>query len=69
MKLVDQMIDICREKVESDDFKQEVLNPIVCYIGKQLWPYIAFAIFAYVSIMMLLIFSVYRIQMHVRNNT
>ena len=58
-KLIDQGIDICLEEFKKETNKkkiqEEILDPIIKYIGEQLWPYIMYSVM-FISILLLLIF-------------
>ena len=65
-EVINQCISICKEQIETDEFKQQVLDPIVNYIGRQLWPYIAFAIGMWVLLMIVLIVTMCRLKYHIQ---
>ena len=59
-KIVNQGIEICIEefqkKENKDKFEQEILDPIIKYMGERLWPYIMYSI-VFVCILLVSIFS------------
>ena len=62
-KIVDQSIDICIEEFQKEKNKKklenDVLNPIIKYIGERLWPYIMYTIIFISSLLLLLFYIVY----------
>ena len=65
-KIIDQGIDICVEEFQKETnqtkVKENILDPIIKYIGEQLWPYIMYSII-FISILLLLLFYIiYRVH-------
>ena len=60
-KIIDQGIDICIEEFQKEQNKQkfenDILNPIIKYIGERLWPYIMYSVI-FISILLLLLFYI-----------
>jgi hypothetical protein len=60
-KIIDQGIDICLEEFQKDANKKRVqenlLDPVIKYIGEQLWPYIMYSII-FISLLLLLLFYI-----------
>lgn len=58
-RIIDQGIDICVEEFQKEanrkKLEENVLDPVIKYIGEQLWPYIMYSII-FISILLLLLF-------------
>jgi hypothetical protein len=64
-ELASQSIDLCISEFEKDTnktkLKQHILNPIIKYIGNEIWPYIVFTTALLVFLFILLIIILYYI--------
>ena len=64
-EIASQSIDICiaefEKETNQDKFKQHILNPIIRYIGKEIWPYVIVSTIALVFLILLLIVILYYI--------
>lgn len=58
-RIIDQGIDICVEEFQKEanrkKLEENLLDPVIKYIGEQLWPYIMYSII-FISILLLLLF-------------
>ena len=65
-KIVNQGIDICIEEFKKQDNKKtiedNILDPIIKYIGERLWPYILYSVIFMCSLIILLFYTIYIIN-------
>ena len=65
-KLLNQGIDLCIEEFKKDTNKhkleQDILDPVIQYIGERLWPYIMYSIIFISSLLILILYLIYIIR-------
>ena len=65
-KLIDQGIDICLEEFKKETNKkkveEEILDPIIKYIGEQLWPYIMYSVIFISIVLLLFVYTLYTVH-------
>ena len=58
-RIVNQGITICLEEFQKDSnrkkIEENILDPVIKYIGEQLWPYIMYSII-FISLLLLILF-------------
>ena len=61
--IIDQGIEICKEEFNKDKNKkvmeEDILDPIIKYIGNKLWPYIMYLLIFTIFILIILCYIIY----------
>lgn len=64
-QIINQLICVCVSELKKDDnqnmLKSDIINPIVDYIGKQIWPYVLFACSLFMVLWVVIVVSLYYI--------
>ena len=65
-KIVKQSVDLCIEEFKKEHNQQKlednILDPVIQYIGDRLWPYIMYSVIFISLLLLLLLYIIYILQ-------
>ena len=68
--IIDQSIEICKDEFKKEKNKKiledDILNPIIKYIGNRLWPYILYLLLFTLCLLIILFYIIYIVNKKVK---
>lgn len=68
--IINQSIEICKDEFKKEKnqkiLEEDILNPIIKYIGNRLWPYILYLLLFTLSLLIILFYIIYIVNKKVK---
>lgn len=58
-ELCKEVLDYCSKPETKKEFEERILDPIICYLGARLWPYVLSASLVVFLVLLLLAYVVF----------